>query len=111
MNSIIKDVEELKDLLIESEEYKNYNDSLKRIELNKEINEVINNVKKLQKEIVNKTSKKEDTKLLNKELNNLYDKLFSISEYKEYIDNSKKLNELITSIQKNFEKYFNSLIS
>lgn len=111
MNNIIKDVEELKDLLIESEEYKNYNDSLKKVELNKEINEVINNVKKLQKEIVNKTSKKEDTKLLNKELNNLYDKLFSISEYKEYIDNSKKLNELITSIQKNFEKYFNSLIS
>ena len=111
MNNIIKDVEELKDLLIESEEYKNYNDSLKKVESNKEINEVINNVKKLQKEIVNKTSKKEDTKLLNKELNNLYDKLFSISEYKEYIDNSKKLNELITSIQKNFEKYFNSLIS
>ena len=111
MNNIIKDVEELKDLLIESEEYKNYNDSLKKVESNKEINEVINNVKKLQKEIVNKTSKKEDTKLLNKELNNLFDKLFSISEYKEYIDNSKKLNELITSIQKNFEKYFNSLIS
>lgn len=111
MNNILKDVEELKILILESPEYKNYDNSLKKVEANNRINELINNIKKIQKEIVKKMSKKEETKSLDNELNSLYEELYNFKEYEEYIDNSKELNILITKIQKNFEKYFNDLVS
>ena len=111
MNSILKDVEELKELVLESEEYKNYKTSLDILDSNNDVKELINKITNLQKNIVKKMSKKEDVKIQNKELDELYNELNSIEEYAKYIDNSKKLNILITNIQKEFEKYFNNLVS
>ena len=111
MNSILNDVEELKKLVLESEEYKNYKTSLDILDSNNDVKELINKITNLQKNIVKKMSKKEDVKIQNKELDELYDELNSIEEYTKYIDNSKKLNVLITNIQKEFEKYFNNLVS
>ena len=111
MNSILKDVEELKELVLESEEYKNYKTSLDILDSNNDVKELINKITNLQKNIVKKMSKKEDVKIQNKELDELYNELNSIEEYTKYIDNSKKLNILITNIQKEFEKYFNNLVS
>ena len=111
MNSILNDVEELKKLVLESEEYKNYKTSLDILDSNNDVKELINKITNLQKNIVKKMSKKEDVKIQNKELDKLYDELNSIEEYTKYIDNSKKLNVLITNIQKEFEKYFNNLVS
>ena len=111
MNSILKDVEELKELVLESEEYKNYKTSLDILDSNNDVKELINKITNLQKNIVKKMSKKEEVKIQNKELDELYNELNSIEEYTKYIDNSKKLNILITNIQKEFEKYFNNLVS
>lgn len=111
MNNILKDVEELKELVLESEEYKNYKTSLDILDSNDDVKELINKITNLQKNIVKKMSKKEDVKIQNKELDELYDELNSIEEYTKYVDNSKKLNDLITNIQKEFEKYFNNLVS
>ena len=51
MNDILKEVESLKDLIILSDEYKNYDKYLKKIKNNKTINLLINKIKKTQKDI------------------------------------------------------------
>ena len=111
MNNILKEVEVLKSLIISSDEYKEYNKYLKKIENNNEINELIGKIKKLQKEIVNLKSKNISTDEQDNKLKQLNDDLYNYSDYNNYINSSKKLNILITKIQKNFEDYFNSLIS
>lgn len=110
MNSVLIDVEELKELILNSDEYKNYKNSLDSIESKKEINEIINDIIILQRKTVKKEISKDNTVEEEKELDNLYNKLYGYEEYNEYINNSKELNSLITSIQKRFEEYFNSLV-
>ena len=54
MNNVLKDVEELKELILSSNEYKNYINSLNNIESKKEIKEIINKIISMQKSIVKK---------------------------------------------------------
>ena len=111
MNNILEDVLELKELILETDEYKNYKSSLNKIESNNKVNTLIKDIVSKQKEITNKEYKKVDTSLLEQELDSLYEELNNIKEYSDYIENSILLNNLITNIQNKFEKYFNSLIS
>ena len=110
MNDIIKDVENLKDNIINSEEYINYKKSEKELDNNKEIIDIIEKIKNIQKIIINKEDKNENTDEEEIEVNTLYKKLNTYSEYTNYIENSKKLNDMITYIQKEFEDYFNKFI-
>ena len=71
----------------------------------------IKKIKELQKEVVNKESKKENTDLIEKELDELFYKLHSNKKYNDYITSSKELNDLITDIQKRFEEEFNNIIN
>lgn len=111
MNNILDDVLELKELILERDEYKNYKSSLNKIESNNKVNTLIKDIVSKQKEIANKEYKKVDTSLLEQELDSLYEELNNIKEYSDYIEDSKKLNELITKVQTKFTNYFNSLIS
>lgn len=107
MNNVLSDIEDLKLDILNTEEYKEY----------KKYDEILNNnsdIKSLIKEITN--LQKESERLGNKDINidnkleDLFDKLHSYEDYNKYINASKKLNELISNIQRNFENYFNSLI-
>ena len=111
MNNIINDVEELKELVIDSDEYKEYIKNKELLDNNSDVKELINKITSLQKDIVNKKYKKIDVKDNNKELDSLYETLYSIKEYNDYISSSKKLNILITDIQKRFNIYFDSLVT
>ncbi|MBR3116620.1 MAG: YlbF family regulator [Bacilli bacterium] len=111
MNNILEDVLELKELILETDEYKNYKSSLNKIESNNKVNTLIKDIVSKQKEITNKEYKKVDTSLLEQELDSLYEELNNIKEYSDYIENSILLNNLITNIQNRFEEYFNSLVS
>lgn len=111
MNNILPEIEELKELIIDSEEYKEYNIYLKKVENNKEINNLIKSITTKQKELVRNTSLKNNTSNLEKELDDLYNELYSYSDYNNYIKSSKRLNILISKVQNNFQEYFNSLIS
>lgn len=111
MNNIISEVEELKELIINSDEYKEYKKYEDLLDSNKEIKELINKYTSLQKEVVLLETKNKDTLDKEKELDLLYSELTSIDEYNKYLDSSKKLNELITKIQKNFQEFFDSLVS
>ena len=106
MNDIIENAKELKGLILESREYKSYEKMTKKLDKNKEINKIISDIKIKQQQIV-KT--KDNT--LEEELNILFNKLYSYKEYNDYIDSSKKLNDLITKIKNNFEVEFNDILN
>lgn len=110
MNNVLKEVDELKELIIDSKEYKDYKKYNDLLENNKEVKDLVNKYTSMQKEIVLLESKKEDITFKEQELDLLYEKLISIDDYKKYIDSSKKLNELITNIQNNFQEFFDSLM-
>ena len=110
MNNIINEVEELKELIINSNEYKEYKKYEDLLEDNKEVKDLVNKYTSLQKEIVLLEHKNQDTLDKEKELDLLYSELTSIDDYNKYIESSKKLNELITNIQKRFQEFFDSLM-
>lgn len=111
MNNVLSDVNDLKDLIISSSEYIEYKNNVNRLEKNNEIKKLINKIKKLQKEVVRLEISNNNKEVEEKRLSELFDKLNSYDEYKKYISSSKKLNKLISKVQNNFEKYFNSLVS
>lgn len=110
MNNILIEVEKLKDMIINSDEYKNFINSRSKLDKNKNINAIIEKIKSIQKILINKEDKNEDTEEENIKLRSLYSELNSYELYNEYIKNAKILNELITRIQKKFEEYFNQFV-
>ena len=107
MNNILKDIEDLKLDIINSNEYKEYIKYDELLNNNSEIKFLISKIKNLQKESERLGNKDID---IDNKLEDLFDKLHSYEDYNKYINASEKLNELITKIQKNFENYFNNLI-
>ena len=110
MNDILIDVENLKQKILDSNEYKEFKKYEQILDNNKEINDIITKIKRKQQIIIKKEDKNEDVEKDQIELNTLYKKLDTYNDYKKYIESSKKLNEIITSIQKEFENYFNKFI-
>lgn len=110
MDNILLKVEELKELILTSKEYKNYETSNKKLENNKEIKNIISEIKLKQKEIINKEAKNIDKEKEEFEVQNLFRKLNSYDEYNEYMNSAKELNNLISDIQKRFEDYFNQFV-
>lgn len=108
MNNILEDVEKLKQDIIDSNEYKEYKKYNDILEENEEIKSIIRDIVSKQKELVSKLN---NDKKLEKELDSLYEKLNSYDDYNKYIESSKNLNILLSKVQKNFEEYFNKLIS
>ena len=108
MNSIINDIESLKQDIIDSNEYKEYKKYNDLLENNDEIKDTISEIVVKQKELVSKLN---NDKELEKELDDLYEKLNSYDDYKKYIEASQNLNILLSDVQNTFEEYFNKLIS
>lgn len=108
MNNILEDVEKLKQDIIDSKEYKEYKKYNDILEENEEIKTIIRDIVSKQKKLVSKLN---NDKILEKELDSLYEKLNSYDDYNKYIESSKNLNILLSKVQKNFEEYFNKLIS
>ena len=111
MNDILNDVEELRNMIISSNEFKNYEHSLNMVEKDEELKKLIKEIISLQKSIVKLEHNKKDVSSLNKELDDKYSSLYSNKKYIDYIDSSKVLNNLLTNVQNRFNKYFNSLVS
>ena len=107
MNNILSDIEDLKTDILNTKEYKEYKKYDELLNNNSEVKSLIKEITKLQKESERLDNK--DIDIENK-LEDLFSKLNNIEDYNNYINASKKLNKLITDIQKNFENYFNSLM-
>ena len=106
LTNLDSSVKELKDEILNSNEYKEYISSKEVLDNNKEIKDLIKKITSTQKKIV---SGKGDI-TLEEELDSLYEKLYSYDEYNKYIETSTKLNILISDIAKELENYFNSLM-
>lgn len=108
MNSILSDIESLKQDIINSKEYKKYKKYNDKLENNSEIKNIISEIIVKQKELVSKLNRDKE---LEKELDDLYEKLNNYDDYKKYIEASQNLNILLSDVQNTFEEYFNKLIS
>lgn len=111
MNDILNDVEELRNMIISSNEYKNYKHNLDMVEQDEKLKKMIQEIIALQKKIVKLEHYNKDVSSLNKELDSKYSSLYSNKKYIDYIDSSKVLNNLLSNVQNRFNKYFNSLVS
>ncbi len=110
MDNILIEVEKLKNMILETEEYKKFIKSRQILDNNQEINDIIEKIKENQKSIIKKENENKDTTKEEINLRSLYSELDKYDEYKIYLENSKVLNILITGIQKKFEDYFNKFV-
>ena len=60
MNNILEDVEQLKNKVLNSKEYKDYKMYEQKLDNNKEINNIITKIKRVQQQIIKKGDKSED---------------------------------------------------
>lgn len=110
MDKILSLVEELKNMILDSDEYKEYDKYKKVLDDNSEIKNIINEIKMKQKEIINKEARNIDKELEEFEVRNLFKKLESYEDYNNYVRTAKVLNSLISNVQKKFTDYFNEFI-
>jgi len=94
-----------------SPEYKAYQNIGEVLENNKEVNDLVNEIKKLQQESVrleeeNNPKYKEIDKVIEEKVNTLN----SIPIYQEYLRRMDEFNDIIASSKDNIEKYINDKI-
>ena len=106
MNSdIILKIDELFDDLKETDAYKNYISAQKQLKNNKEITDIITNIKRLQRIAVNNKDE-----VIEKELKDLYDRLDSYPLYQSYIEYKEEIENNLQIISKSFDNYFHQLL-
>lgn len=107
MNSDITiKIDELFAELKETDAYKNYISAKKQLEDNKEIIDIITNIKRLQKIAVNN---KDD--IIEKELKELYGKLNFYPLYQSYLEYKEELETKLQIISKTFNDYFFEILN
>lgn len=104
-------IDALIDTIKESHEYKRYIEIDKVLNKNKEINNLVNDVKKMQQRAVMLEYHKDHRyKKLDDKVKELIDELNSIPLYQEYTRRLNDLNDMISYVTYNIEEYINSKI-
>ncbi len=106
-DKILKKVDELLELIKNSEEYKRYSLLSSDMEKNKSIMLLIGKIKKKEQEIVNKEYYKESTIKEEKEVELLKDELYSYPNYREYSYLQEDLNNMFQNIREILDKSIN----
>lgn len=102
MNSDIAiKIDELFAELKETGAYKNYISAQKQLKNNKEITDIIEKIKRLQRIAVNNKDE-----VIEKELKDLYDRLDSYPLYQSYLEYKEELEYNLKNISKTFNNYF-----
>ena len=110
MENLLNKVDDLVSTIKDSKEYKHYLELEDKISNNEEILSLINEVKSIEKKIVNGKSK-DNTDKLKKELDLLINKLNEYPLYVEYIELQEEFNNLFGTIKDKLNKYFEDKIS
>lgn len=105
MNDIEEKIDELFDELKNKDIYVNYVRVKEELKNNKEINEIINQIKRLQKICTNNHDPK-----LEDEIKKLYDVLNSYPIYNSYLNLKDEIDEELMIIKCQFETYFKSIL-
>jgi cell fate (sporulation/competence/biofilm development) regulator YmcA (YheA/YmcA/DUF963 family) len=106
---INKPFDNLIDIIKDTTIYQEYTHILEQVKKNTDINNTVKDIKNIQKKIVNEKYRGNDIKTLEKELSLKNKYLDSIPLYQDYIDASKTLNELVTTIINRLQTYLNDL--
>ena len=112
MNEISRKANELIDSIKNSETYIKYESLKKRMLNDKEILDLIDEVKALQKELVKKKIKDSDKKEIveiNKKIDNLLTELNNIPLYYEYDSTQRELNYIMQNIKNTIESCINDI--
>lgn len=110
-DNILKQVDNIVDIIQNSKEYQDYLFLSNKLKQNKKANTLIKEIKRIQKEIVRKEVLKEDTKELEEELTNLVSTLNQIPLYVEFIEIQKELNENYQMIKERLDDYFYAVLN
>ena len=105
MNNIKEDINVLFDNIESSKLYKDYLEVSKKLEKNKDIIDIINEIKRYQKIATNNKDKSVEDKI--KKLN---EKLESYPLYQSYLIIKEDLEEELFQIKETFEKYFKDIL-
>ncbi len=104
-------VDELVDVINNSKLYQEYKAILEEVEKSKVINQLVTEIKALQKKAVNEEYHQDHLNLAITEaiIDHKLKELYNISLYKEYIEKSTNLNNLIKKTTNHFQNYFNDI--
>lgn len=102
---VINKIDVLVDSIKNSKEYLEYTDILEKVNKNKEIKELVFEIKKINKELVLKPSNTLESLLKEKE-----DKLNSIPIYLEYKYKLNDLNNLLLVVKNKIDNFVNDLV-
>ncbi len=102
--------DELLSLLIESEEYKNYQALRQKLKKNQEILSLIDKVRKLQKELVRKEHSQMDVISTLEEYHTVVAKLSEIPLYHAYQSSQQEINSYLQTIKTSIEMIIESVI-
>jgi len=106
-------LEKLDEIILEikqSEKYQNYQFLKEKLMNNKNANELISDIKRIQKEIVKKEVLKQEISELEEELNKKVELLNKIPLYVEFIEVQEELNITYQLLKQELEDYFNDLL-
>lgn len=105
-DNIITKVNEIVDVIKNSKEYQDYIYLENKLNNNKKVKDLVKKIKVLQKQIVKKEVLKQDTKDLEKQIDEYLSILNKIPLYLEYIEKQNELNRVYQNIKSYLDDYF-----
>lgn len=105
MNNIYDKIDIMFDDFEKSRLYKDYISAKEKLENNKEIMDIINEIKRLQKIATNNKDE-----VVEQKIKELYDELNSYPLYQSYLVLKDEINEELFMVKDQFEKYFNEIL-
>ena len=109
--NVLNKVDDLVDTIKSSEEYQRYLVASKKLSSNTNIMDKIKKIKKLQKEIINQSSRGEDITSKDQEINLLLEELNSYPIYVEYEELVSNLNYKYNYIKGSFEELIDKIVN
>lgn len=108
-NIILSKIEEIVNIIKNSEEYQKYIEVSNKMKNNKEIMNLIDEVKSLQKNLVKEQALSNDISLIDEEINKKLKQLEEYPIYLEYTYLQEDLDNSISLVKTSIEKYINNI--
>lgn len=108
-NIILSKIDEIIDIIKNSDEYQKYIEVSNKMKNNKEIITLIDEVKSLQKKLVKEQSFGNDISLIEEEINKKIEKLEEYPIYLEYTYLQEDLDNSISLVKTSIENYINNI--
>ena len=105
-NKILNEVDKIIEFIKESADYKDYIYLKDKLSKHEKANNLINEIKTLQKQAVKQEINKMDTKELDNKIKEKLDELNKIPLYRDFIDKQEILNDMYQAIKNKLDDYF-----